>query len=166
VADEVVLLVGELGITSVLDAACGDGFWMPDLPGYIGVDIAPEATATSRRRHPHRRYLTGDVATLKLPTCDLVVTRDAMQHLSWADGTAFLSALIATGPKYLLASHYIGGENIDIETGGAYSPDLTAYPFWLPEPDRLIFDGYYYHRHDTDAVRDPRKHLALWSLRG
>lgn len=158
---ELVALVAELGATSVLDAACGDGYWMPDLPGYLGVDVAPEAIATSRRRHPERRYMVGDVAQLSLPRVDLVITRDAMQHLSYVDGLAFLRACMSVG-RWLLASTYVGGQNVNVETGRAYSPDLTAPPFNLPQPNRLIFDGYYYHHHNTDQVRDPRKHLGLW----
>ena len=51
VAAAIVELVDELGARSVLDAACGDGYWMPDLPGYTGIDIAPEAIRIAQRRH-------------------------------------------------------------------------------------------------------------------
>ena len=87
-----------------------------------------------------------------------------MQHLSLRDGMDALERITEARPRYLLASTYVGGENVDIVTGDAYSPDLTAPPFSLGEPERLIFDGYHYHEHGTDAVRDPRKHLGLWSL--
>ena len=43
VAPAIVSLVERYGITSVLDVGCGDGFWMPDLPGYIGLDVSPVA---------------------------------------------------------------------------------------------------------------------------
>lgn len=162
VADAILGLVDELGVRSVLDAACGDGYWMPDLPGYTGVDVAPEAVRIARRRHPDRRYLVGSVAQIRLPRVDLVIFRDAMQHLSLRDGMAALAGIVEAGPRWLLASTYVGGENVDIVTGDAYSPDLSAPPFDLGQPMRLIFDGYTYH--DPDAVRDERKHLGLWTL--
>ena len=161
--DEILRLVRELGVQTVIDAACGDGYWMPDLPGYVGVDVAPEAIHRARKRNPGRTYLVGNVATMKLPSADLVIIRDAIQHLSLADGLATLASIVRSRPRYLLASTYVGGQNVDIVTGDCYSPDLTAPPFSMGEPERLIFDGYTYH--DPEAVRDPAKHLGLWSLR-
>lgn len=157
-------LVAELEVASVLDAACGDGYWMPDLPGYTGVDVAPEAIALARRRHPERRYLVGSLATMRLPRVDLVIFRDALQHLSLRDGVEALAAIVDSRPRWLLASSYAGGENVDIVTGEAYSPDLTAPPFGFGPPERVIFDGHHYHRHDTGEVRDARKFLGLWTV--
>lgn len=162
----IVELVAELGVRTVLDVACGDGYWMPDLPGYTGIDVAPEAIAAAQSRHPERRYLVGNVSTIRLPRADLVIFRDALQHLSLRDGLAALEAIRETRPRWLLASTYVGGENVDVITGDAYSPDLEAAPFSFGRPDRLIFDGHHYHEHGTDEVRDPRKHLGLWTHAG
>ena len=107
-AADIVALVDELGVRSVLDAACGDGYWMPDLPGYTGIDVAPEAIAIARRRHPERRYLVGSLAMVRLPRADLVILRDALQHLSLRDGMAALAAVVESGPRWLLASTYVG----------------------------------------------------------
>jgi hypothetical protein len=159
---ELVRLVHDLGVQTVIDAACGDGYWMPDLPGYVGVDITRDAIKRARKRNPHRTYLVGNVATMQMPSADLVIIRDAMQHLSFADGLAVLSSIRRSEPRYLLASTYVGGENVDIETGGNYRPDMTAAPFALGEPERMIFDGFHYH--PTDEVRDPSKHLGLWRM--
>jgi SAM-dependent methyltransferase len=82
-AADIVAMVAELDIRSVLDVACGDGYWMPDLPGYTGIDVAPEAIELARARHPERRYLVGSAATVRLPRADLVIFRDALQHLSF-----------------------------------------------------------------------------------
>ncbi len=164
-ASAIAELVDELGCRTVLDAACGDGYWMPNLPGYTGIDVAPEAIDIARRRHPERRYLVGNVALMRLPSADLVIVRDALQHLSLRDGMAALAAIVDTRPRWLLASTYVGAENEDIATGECYSPNLEAHPFSLGRPMRLIFDGYHYHDHDTDEVRDPRKHLGLWAIR-
>ena len=85
-----------------------------------------------------------------------------MQHLSlqgWARPDAHHPG---SGPTWLLASTYIDGENIDIETGDAYRPNLEAEPFNLPPALLLIHDGYEYH--DGDRLRDPGKMLGLWRL--
>jgi SAM-dependent methyltransferase len=151
-------LVDNGEIASVLDVGCGDGYWMPDLPGYVGYDASREAIRMSRRRHPDRRYTN----VWPTGTFDLVICRDVMQHLPLADGVELLARIRATGSRLLLASTYVGGDNIDIAPGEAYSPDLTAEPFGLPEPDAAIFDGYHYH--ETPELRDERKHLGLWRL--
>jgi SAM-dependent methyltransferase len=151
-------LVDNGEIASVLDVGCGDGYWMPDLPGYVGYDASREAIRMSRRRHPDRRYTN----VWPTGTFDLVICRDVMQHLPLADGVELLARIRATGSRLLLASTYVGGDNIDIAAGEAYSPDLTAEPFGLPEPDAAIFDGYHYH--ETPELRDERKHLGLWRL--
>lgn len=161
IAAELVALVEELGIASVVDAACGEGHWQPELPGYTGLDVSRTAIAAARRRHPGRRYVVQDLRD-GCPRADLVICRDALQHLSLADGQAALAAIRASGSTWLLASSYRGGENIDVATGAWYSPDLTAPPFDLPEPERWLFDGYDYA--DPDATRDPAKHLGLWRL--
>lgn len=159
---ELLALVDELGVRSVLDVACGDGFWMPDLPNYLGIDVAPEAIRLATERHPDRAYRIGDVRDLQLEAFDLVIFRDALQHLSFVDGQAALDAIRATGSTWLLASTYVGGENIDIETGDCFSPDLEDEPFSLGPPVRLIIDGFTYH--DRGTIRDPRKMLGLWRL--
>ena len=151
-------LVDEGDIASVLDVGCGDGYWMPGLPGYVGFDASREALRIARRRHPHRNY----TSVWPDRSFDLVICRDVMQHLPLADGVELLERIRATGSRRLLASTYVGGENVDIAPGEAYSPDLTAPPFDLPEPDAAIFDGYHYH--ETPEIRDDRKYLALWRL--
>jgi 2-polyprenyl-3-methyl-5-hydroxy-6-metoxy-1,4-benzoquinol methylase len=165
VADAIVQLVEQYGITSVLDVGCGEGSWMPDLPGYVGIDVAPEAIEAAKRNHPERKYWLMDWALdgTEMPTYfDLVIVRDVVQHLSVDDALRMFASVLMMKPKYLLASTYVGGQNVDIETGNAYSPDLTAKPFNMTQPELLIHDGYEYH--DGDRLRDPAKMLGLWRL--
>lgn len=156
---DLVRLVTELEVQSVLDVGCGDGYWMPDLPGYIGFDWSRIAVRLARRNHPARAF------THRMPngSYDLVICRDVIQHLPLDGALELLSSLRGRSRRYLLASTYIGGDNVDIAAGEAYSPDLTMPPFDMPPPDYLIFDGHYYHDHDTEQVRDPRKQLGLWA---
>jgi trans-aconitate methyltransferase len=154
---------------TVLDVGCGDGYWMPDLPGYVGIDVAPEAILAAEERHPDRAYSVADIRTYETDPFDLVIIRDAIQHMSLADGKATLEAIAATQSEWLLASTYLGTDNVDIPTGlderghfTFYSPDLQVAPFWLGPPRALFPDGYGYDK--PGIVRDPRKMLGLWNL--
>lgn len=158
-AQAIVRLVGWLGVRSVLDVGAGEGNWMPDLPGYIGVDVAPEAIEEARRRHPDRAYAVANIIYDDVPASELVIVRDVVQHLTQDTGIRLLLAAAEAG-RWLLASTYLDGENVVIEDGDAYRPDLTAPPFSFPPPLILIPDGYVYH--DGDVVRDRGKMLGLW----
>lgn len=152
------VLVEALDIESVLDVGCGDGFWMPDLPGYVGFDASRVAVMLARKRHPHRTF----VNRMPSQAFDLVILRDVIQHLPLADGCALLARIRATGSKLLLASTFAESDNVDVLPGEAFSPDMTAEPFSLGEPDWRFFDGYSYD--GSAAVRDATKHLGLWRL--
>jgi len=156
--DELRFIVHLHEISSVLDVGCGDGYWMPELPGYVGCDVSEIALRLARRRHPERTYVR------KWPTgyFDLVIIRDVIQHLPLAAGLELLERVRAMAPRFLLASTYVGGLNVDIPIGDAYSPDMQADPFSLPEPAYWIFDGSHYHQ--TSEPRDPTKFLALWPV--
>lgn len=155
-------LVDDIGAESVLDLACGDGFWMPDLPGYVGMDVSRTAIKRARVNHPGRMYRIGDIRTRRTEPFDLVILRDCIQHLALPEGMKVIESILRGGHRWLLASTYVDGLNIDIETGDAYRPNMQGPPFYLGKPDRLIFDGYTYH--DPDAMRDPGKHLGLWQI--
>lgn len=154
-------LVAELGVSSVVDAACGEGYWQPELPGYLGLDVAPEAIERARALHPEREYRVHDVRR-GCPAADLVICRDAIQHLSYRDGLAVLGAIRASGSRWLLASTYVGGANHNVPSGGFYSPNLEAPPFDMPPASRLYHDGYSYDSGLT--LRDGTKMLGLWPL--
>ena len=160
----------ELAVGSVLDIGCGDSLWMPRLPGYLGIDVAPEAVERARSFHPGRAYEVHD-ARLDVPRgFALVIARDVIQHLSFADGLALLANVQRSGARWLIASTYTGPSerhgdpvNVDIRTGDCYSPDLTAPPFRMPQPWKRTPDGWDY---ETGAeVRDRSKWLGLWKLR-
>jgi SAM-dependent methyltransferase len=155
---ELLSIVALVDARSVLDAACGDGFWMPDLPGYIGVDLVPAAVERARARHPHRDLRVADIRRDPLPAVDLVILRDVLQHLPLADARAVLANIAGSGSRWLLASTYAGGINIDVADGGDWCPDLQAPPFDLPAPVARIFDGWGWE--DPDEIRDARKWLG------
>ena len=149
------VLVHGVGARYVLDAACGDGSWMPDLlpAGYVGVDIVPSALEAARKYHPHRTYLLEDIRRDPLPHADLVVCRDAMMHMPLEDGVATLSNLRATGATWIVATSFTDGTNEEVPPGGFYHINLEAEPFGLGRPWMVIEDNW---RHED-------KILGVWT---
>lgn len=151
-------LVNRLGVQSVLDVGCGDGFWMPDLPGYIGIDVSTKTIEASRQRHPGREYLidSGD----PYPKCELAIVRCVMQHLPYDEGLALLDRVRDAGVTWLLATTYTEGElNVDVGYSGShgYWIDLTAGPFHLGQPVESLVDH--------GASTEHGGVLGLWKLR-
>lgn len=158
---ELLNLVEKYRIASVLDVGCGDGAWIPDLPGYLGLEVSPTAIKISSAAHPDRAYALG--APRPDFPFDLVLCRDVIQHLSLLEGWRLLRRIRETGSTYLLASTFTGGKNVNIRSGPlAYSPDMRAHPFSLGDPIATIWDGWDYE--GNGHMRDPRKELGLWRL--
>jgi hypothetical protein len=152
-------IVADLGVSSVLDAGCADSAWMPDLPGYIGVDIIRAAIKQARERHPARTYRVADICSDDLPQCEAIICRDALQHLSLRDGMAALNNFRRSGAKWLIASTHEGMENIDVPSGGYYPCNLEAEPFWLTDAVQTLDDGTW-----QTGVQFPHKRLKVWEL--
>lgn len=150
----------EVGARHVLDAACGASSWMPELPGYRGVDIVPAAVADMQRRFPGRAYAVADICADDLGEADVVIMRDVLAHLSNEDALLALKNVRSTGARYLVATTFDGADNAhDTRTGGYREVDLRYEPFGLGDPVRSVADGYWERR-----LKFPTKRLAAWKL--
>jgi hypothetical protein len=128
---EIPKLLAELGIQTLLDAPCGDFGWISriDLPikNYIGADIVPEVIAkhneqsaalANETKQTHYQFLVLDITKDQLPEADLMLCRDCLVHLSFADIHRFLENLKKSNIKYLLTTSFPDrSENQDIATG-------------------------------------------------
>jgi hypothetical protein len=153
-------LVRGLRIGSVLDAGAGDSLWMPDLPGYVGVDVAPSAIKAAEQAFPGRVFFVRDICTMNLPRTDAVILRDVLAHLSNADALAALENIRAAGAHWLFATTFDPADNAtDTRTGRYREYDLTREPYGFGEPWWLIEDGFW-----EDDVIFPNKFFGIWTL--
>lgn len=152
-------LIADLGATAVLDAGCGTGLWIPDLPGYVGIDLVAEALSVAAAQHPDRTYVLGDICADRLPDCDLVICRDTLQHLSFADGRAAMANFRAAGAQWLIATTHMGETNRNIESGGWFPVNMEAAPFNLSDRRLLFADGQW----DAGTWRADKR-LGCWAL--
>ncbi|MEM7662624.1 MAG: class I SAM-dependent methyltransferase [Pseudomonadota bacterium] len=166
ISDQIISLVDELNVQSVLDAPCGEGFLSEVLPQnfiYHGMDIVPILIKTLSERFstsPNRHFSVSDICSNPLPEFDLVVCRDLLVHLSYNNIKLALQNIISSGSRYVLLTHFTDFyHNKDIEDGDWRALSMTQPPFNFPEPLKLLdercleADGAY-----ADKV------LALWQV--
>jgi SAM-dependent methyltransferase len=131
----------KLNARVMLDVPCGDFTWMEhvNLGGisYIGGDIVASIVEKNQRLHssPSRRFIHLDVTRDLLPDADVLLCRDCLVHLSYANIRAVLANLARSRIRTLLTTSFPGrDENDDIIDGDWRPLDLQAPPFSFPQP--------------------------------
>jgi hypothetical protein len=138
-------------IERVLDAPCGDFNWMRLVVAesgiaYTGGDIVRPLIASNEARFGSERiaFLHLDITVDPLPPADLMVCRDCLFHLCYADIAAFLGNFLSSEiPLLLTSSHARPGAaltNKDIRTGDMRPIDLFSPPFGISPEGREIID--------------------------
>ena len=140
-------LLRSLDCKRLLDLGCGDFNWMKhvQLPcDYLGADIVRSLIESNNREHASGRVQFVDMngSTDPIPEgCDVILCREVLFYISFADGMAMVSNIKKSGANYLLATQIATGRpNSDIYTGGYRMLDLRQEPFNFPEPVMSIPD--------------------------
>lgn len=162
---EIPLLLKELGARTLLDIPCGDFGWLSltDLGvEYVGADIVEALVEqnTSRYASETRRFVRLDLTTDPLPRADVVLCRDCLVHLSYANIRRALDNVKRSGAKYLLVTSFPEAtSNRDIEDGDWRLLNFQLAPFCFPAPARTIVENCI---EAGGAYRD--KSLCLWPV--
>ena len=163
VRQELPQLLKELGVKSMIDAPCGDYYWMKqiDLPveTYRGYDIVQEIIVNNKQRYekpPQVQFDILDIIAGPLPQADLIMIRDCFIHFSLSHIKSVIRHVKNSGTTWLLSSQSPQTAfNRDIPTGpGCRDVNLLIAPFVLPQPRKTIIE----------ALQDGKTHyeLALW----
>lgn len=151
-------------IATLLDVPCGDFNWLREmtfgLSSYVGVDIVEDLVANNTDLYGDQRhsFLCRDFTRDPLPKADLILCRDALIHLSFADIWCALENFKRSSSQFLLTTSFIDLQhNQDTRTGGWRPLNLQSHPFGFPKP--------------VDVVEDvpagdiaPGKRLCLWRI--
>lgn len=124
-------------ICSIVDVGCGDWQYMSrvDLTAvrYLGIDCVPSVIEANRVKYAKENvaFQCGDFLTLDLPSADLLICKDVLQHTSNQDILSFLPQLRKF--KHCLLINDVGGNRreiagVDRNYAGL---DLQAPPFSL-----------------------------------
>ncbi len=135
-------LLASLGISSLLDAPCGDFNWMRLTPltlltNYVGVDIVSSLIDRNNRLYARqgRKFVAADITTSKLPRCQAILCRDCFIHLPASQIFNTLKNFQNSRASYLIATNHSTEETYqEINTGEWRPVNLHLPPFNLPQP--------------------------------
>ncbi len=164
---EISNIIKKYNISTILDLPCGDFNWMQyvDLQNciYIGADIVAPLIEKNNilYKNSRCRFLHIDATKDSLPSCDLIICRDLLVHLSSNDVFKVLKNFKNSGAKYLLTTFFTNrqGRNSEIESGGWRPINLQKPPFNFPKPEVIINEQC---TEQNGSYND--KSLGLWLL--
>jgi len=160
-------LFRKLGVTSLLDAPCGDAGWInkADLGVRIaGVDIVSSLIESLQARAAtaeiRGEYDLADITRDCLPRCDAILCRDALVHLSFANIERAVANFKASGAVWLIATTFPDWQtNGDCEDGDWRALNFALKPFSWGPPVELVNENC------TEAGGGWRdKSLGAWRL--
>lgn len=157
-------LLAAVGARTLLDAACGDFFWMKevhlDLNRYIGADIVPAIVSQNNCIYADakREFRVLDITRDALPAVDVILCRDCLVHLPFAAIALAMRNFKRSSARYLLTTTFIArGDNPDMPAGCWRALNLQAAPFNFPSPEQIVCE-----RCTEDGGRYSDKSLGLW----
>ena len=159
---EIPKLLAELDTKNVLDVPCGDWNWMRliKLYGvrYTGGDVDENNKKFADETHRFERL---NIITGPLPKADLILCRDCLVHLNFADGLKALEQFRSSGAKWLLTTTFTDRENnSELYEGHIWRPlNLEKAPYNLPTAERYMNEGC---TEGDELFGD--KCLALWRI--
>lgn len=164
ISQEIPALIKELNAKVLLDAPCGDFYWMQhikmDLEKYIGIDIVQEMIKKNKLIYgsPTREFIKKNIIKDSLPKADLILCRDCLVHLSFKQIFPTIKNFWRSKSTYLLTTTFPEHQNnVDVLTGGWRSLNLELPPFNFPKPLKLI--------NEKCSVPDYQdKSLGLWKI--
>lgn len=108
---------------------------------YIGGDIVNALILENNKKYAskHISFITLDITQDLLPDADLIIVRDCLFHLSYADISLFLKNLSKSKIKYILTTGHIEVKNTDIVTGDFRKINLFTAPFNIIKLNQYIF---------------------------
>ncbi len=157
----------KLGTNVLLDAPCGDFTWMEhvDLSGidYIGGDIVRSIIESNREEKAasNRSFVELDLTRDELPDADVLLCRDCLVHLSYANIARVLANVTRSKIRYILMTSFPGrGDNADVDDGDWRPLDFEAPPFSFSHPALTIVEEC-----EEEGGSYADKSLCAWAVK-
>ena len=137
-------LINQFKVTSILDAPCGDFYWMAHVMKnlkikYLGGDIVTKIINENNNKYRSDiiNFRKINIISDKLPDSDLMICRDCLFHFSYEDIFKFFENFINSNIRILLTTSHSNDysndkflfKNKNILTGDYRKIDLFSEPF-------------------------------------
>jgi SAM-dependent methyltransferase len=144
------------GIRSVVDFGCGDWTFSQYVnwgdAAYLGIDCVASVIEKNKLQHARGnvQFKLVEYGELSFPPCDLLISKDVLQHLPFAAIHQLLAAIRANGTPFALLTNDFADVNVtDIQPNGYRPLNLSMPPFdlngavvfsfgWRPH-DKVVF---------------------------
>lgn len=139
-------------IKTVVDLGCGDWEFSRVIPwgtiDYKGFDVVASVIERNIQKYSKNRisFAVLDATQEELPTADLLICKDVLQHLSNFDVAKIVTQFkkykycIITNDVY---AHTLSSDNSDIIRGDYRPLDITAAPFNVSGSKLLVYKSGY-----------------------
>lgn len=158
IRNELPKILARLGCRRLVDVGCGDWTWMRHVPlecDYIGLDVVPSVISANRIfERDGVSFEVLDAVREALPKADVMLCREVLFHLSFADGCRLIANMKRAADCLLLTTDTSIWFNSDIESGDFRLLNLEQRPYLLPPPNQVIWD---------EAVADGRL-IGVWPV--
>ncbi len=175
IRNEIPKLLENYKIKNMLDAPCGDMFWMKEiLPhilkmgiSYNGADIVPAIIAKNKSEFTNNaiKFFNLDLTQDKIFNVDLVLTRDCFIHLSYNNIYKILKNYQRSNIKYILVSTYTNSSRTNYDVNGFFlwgrMLNMEKFPFNFPSPIEVILEGCT----EGQNLEFADKSLGLWKVK-
>ena len=151
------LLIWRHRVTRLVDAPCGSAHWMPPLLArvrawapcfsYMGLDVVESVVAANVKKFqdtPGVSFAVADLSAAPLPAAasapDMILCRDALQHLPLLYAIDVLENFARAKPRLLAVGSYVeaaarGNPNTELDrVGGYFHISLAHPPFNMTAP--------------------------------
>ncbi len=169
IRNEIPKLLKKYNIKNLIDAPCGDFYWMKfivhdlGIENYFGIDIVKEIIEKNKKNFSKKNinFYTKNIIDDLLFSGDLIFCRDCLVHFSYNDIIKTLKNIKKSGIKYILMTHFTKTDRkfINIETGEWRPINFILAPFNFPQPEEIIIEKC----QEVGGIYND-KSLALWKL--
>ena len=172
IRSKIISIIKKFRIKIIVDAPCGDFNYMKLINKkikhknikYIGIDIVDKIIKINMKKYSDKniKFLSLNILDDPLPTCDLLICRDFLQHLSNQNILKFKKRLMNINFKYLLITSHqskIFIENQDIADGDFRHTNLLGAPLNFPKPVMRIKD---YDFHNIKKINHINTYLFFY----
>jgi len=130
---------------------------LPDELLYIGLDVCGDLIKSNQELYgsARRLFMKADITVDPLPKCDLIMCRDCLFHLPFANCFDFFRNFLSSGTPYLLLTTHLNSSNLELpDDKGFRKLNMLKPPFSFSEQLALLRDY-------PDGAAE--RYMGLWS---